>query len=60
MAMLIILFYESSKEISCGEYLNVLNKDITAVRDYAEYFDNSPLGNTSLVSYTLVVRLRNF
>lgn len=39
--MLIIIFCESSKEIYCGEYLNVLIKDITVVRDYAEYFDNS-------------------
>ena len=57
MAMLIILFYENSKEISCGKSLSVLIKDITVVRDYAEYFDNSPLGNTSLVSYTLVINI---
>lgn len=57
--MLIIIFYESNKEIYC-ENLNVLIKDITVVRDYAEYFDNSPLGNTSLVIYTLVVQLRKF
>ena len=36
---------------------NVLRKDVTMLRDYAEYFVNSPLGNTLLVIHILDVQL---